>query len=368
MTSRGEILDSEDEGSDFSPPKLKVEDDFVQLIDADADMTASHLQPTSQAVRSTDSVEFDSTNPSDLENMHQAYEEHAAAAQGEKDAASQPARSLKSTAKSASSTDVSVVERVRNEQLSAALAKKRAKPEKKPEENADVWDVPSSPLRRPTSSSKRATKTYGKRRRTGQQSSPPQHGNTNDIPPTQNPHSTVYDLTESSPVAPVKRQKTRATRSSASMEKDSDTPVAIPIFQAPSDSNQRSSRSGHGKKESSSYNFDSSLPEMPSASIYIAPSALTASQKREYKTISLSSFQSELGHGSPASPLPNLNFDVGEGMQHRSSGATVSTIANTPGRYAPSRLTAVLSDDLTHDEPGSSTGPPGRYLLQISYP
>lgn len=200
---------------------------------------------------------------------------------------------------------------------------------------SDVWDVPSS-----ARSQRRATKTYGKRQRTGQQQqlSLQQEEAASDMPPTQDP----YDFPDTTPR--TRKRPRRGTPPSSAAQPGESSPVLL----VPTDDAGSS-----GRRTTRSRGRDSAAPaETGSSSLYIAQSTLTASQKREYETVSLSS---EAGVEVPETSLPRQ--PVGMGEMYKSSCAT--TIAYpTPSRVRSSRRGAELFDGV--DEDGVAGASPGR--------
>ncbi|KAK3905610.1 hypothetical protein C8A05DRAFT_12590 [Staphylotrichum tortipilum] len=189
----------------------------------------------------------------------------------------------------------------------------------------DPWDVP------PSSSSQLATRTHGKRNIAPL--SLEQEPVSNTMPPTQDP----YAFPESTP--PVRKKANRRETPSLPPQKaQAFSPVMlIPTEEAASpDPPTRSSRK---KKGSSSVMMESSMPDTAAPSLYIAQSTLTTSQKQEYQVVSLSS---EAGPEFSEMLPPEQPFRAGE--TYRSSGAT--TIAYpTPSRVVSSRRLPDIEED-----------------------
>lgn len=185
----------------------------------------------------------------------------------------------------------------------------------------DAWDFPSS-----TGPQRRSIRTYGKRKSTGQDPCSRQEA-TPGMPPTEDP----YDFPDTTPQS-RKRAKREIPPSPAS-------PVMlVPTEESPS-TGGRALRS-RGRNGYST--LDSSMPDT-AASLYIAPSELTASQKQAYRVVSPSS---DAVPETFEQKLPTQPFSVGE--TYKSSGAT--TIAYpTPSRIGSSRLAAESTDVLDHD-------------------
>ncbi|KAK4248640.1 hypothetical protein C7999DRAFT_13407 [Corynascus novoguineensis] len=176
---------------------------------------------------------------------------------------------------------------------------------------SDVWDVP------PSTNSQEATKTYAKRKVA--ELSLEQGSMRDSLPDTQDP----YAFPDATP--PTKRNR-RGTPSSCAQQPHESSPLMLlPTEEAPSSGRQ--TRSSRKKKASS--DFGSTLPDTAPPSLYIAQSALTASQKQEYQVVNLSSdTMPDASEGLCARQL------VGPGEMYRSSAAT--TIAYpTPSRVAP---------------------------------
>ncbi|KAL2260459.1 hypothetical protein VTK26DRAFT_5517 [Humicola hyalothermophila] len=204
----------------------------------------------------------------------------------------------------------------------------------------DVWDVPAS------ARSQMITRTYGQRRRAAQQLSLQQEPPSG-LAPTQDP----YDFPEATPPS-KKRKKTGRSSPSSSPQPAQDS---SPVMLVPTDdvaSSDRRTRRSRGRNNASR---PGSSTADAGTSLFIAQSSLTASQKQEYRMVSLSS---EAGYEVPDTSLPMPNF--GEGGTYKSSGTT--TIAYpTPSRVAFPR--SVPSDEA--DEGGVSAAAPGG---DIQYP
>ncbi|KAK0706624.1 hypothetical protein B0T26DRAFT_464382 [Lasiosphaeria miniovina] len=404
MAPRKEILDSEDEGSDLSPIDDNIDDgdNMEGFKDADAHRDELPSAPAGEEPRDAphDAATVDrSTGSTDMSFFQRIYNEQSAAANvpQEEDGTDPASRALRSTA-----TDVSLPAR-RTKQTAQAkgsssltsvtdpvpASRKAAKntnevrkadvinltltqvttPSRREQPvaraAADPWEVPSSPLPStlgPGSSvtrprSPRVAKTYGKRKRGGSPLSSPQYGAhatplLNNMPPTQDPYDFPDQPGVSSPAEPrPKRTKKTSplTQPSNAQPSEDSTPVAIP--QLNHDSLGRRSRCQAGRgKAGSSLGYDSTVADA-SPSLYIAPSALTASQKQEYKTVSLSS---EPVHDDslvpePFLPLVGPRFDAATQQQQKSSGAT--TIAyTTPSRFGSSRPRISPSDGVLPEE------------------
>ncbi|KAG7294230.1 hypothetical protein NEMBOFW57_004300 [Staphylotrichum longicolle] len=188
---------------------------------------------------------------------------------------------------------------------------------------SDVWDVPTS------ARSQRSTRTYGKRKLA--QLSLEQELTPNAMPDTQDP----YAFPDATP--PTKKKVgCDQPRSPTQRPPDSSPVMLVPIEDATS--SDRRTRSTRKKK--GGFEVESSMPDTAAPSLYITQSTLTASQKREYRTVSLSS--EAMPEGSEMLP-PDQTFGAGE--VYKSSGAT--TIAYpTPSRVASSRRLPEITEEM----------------------
>jgi len=196
---------------------------------------------------------------------------------------------------------------------------------------SDVWDVPTS------ARSQRTTRTYRKRKLAPL--SLEQEPTPNAMPDTQDP----YAFPDTTP--PTKRKSGRDHPSSSAQQ----PPDSSPLMLIPTEdtiSSDRLTRSSRKKK--ASFGVDSSMPDTAAPSLYITQSTLTASQKREYRTVSLSS--EAMQEGSEILP-PDQLFGAGE--VYKSSGAT--TVAYpTPSRVASSRRLPEITEELDGNAAGTS--------------
>lgn len=176
---------------------------------------------------------------------------------------------------------------------------------------SDVWDLPSS------TGSQRTTRTHGKRQRAEQQLTLQQEAPC-PFPPTQDP----YDFPEATP--PTRKKTKRGSPSSSAQQTQESSPVML-VPTAEMVSSDRRSTTSRGKDGGSR---PGSTMADAGASLYVAQSTLTASQKQQYKMVNLSS---EAGFEVPETSLPMSFLD--EGGICNSSGTT--TIAYpTPSRAA----------------------------------
>lgn len=337
MARRREILDSEDDGSDFG-------DDPQPLADGDD-------APRDENGETVNASHHASTGSTDPTFFQRVYDQQQATADGRDvvpdttpanapdslwtEVSPAPPPGQKPQPKDHSSfTSIT-------DPAPASRRPKRTKevpqtevidltdittPSKDPASNgSDVWDLPSS------ARSLRATRTYGKRKNSPQQLSIEEA--TPDMLPTQDP----YAFPEATP--PAKKKTRRSTPpSSAQQAKDFSPEMLVPSQQAVnSDRQTRSSR-----KKKASFGTDSSMPDTAS-SLYVMQSALTASQKQQYRMVALSS---ETMQDVTEMSLPA--HLVGGGEMYRSSDAT--TIAYpTPSRIGSSRQLPVPTDRLEED-------------------
>ncbi|KAK3304476.1 uncharacterized protein B0T15DRAFT_536619 [Chaetomium strumarium] len=188
---------------------------------------------------------------------------------------------------------------------------------------SEAWDVPTSVR------SQRATRTYGKRKTAGQQLGL-QEG-TQNVRPSQDP----YAFPESSP--PTGKRTRRGTPSSSAQQAQDSSPVMLVPTEEPVSSDRRTRSRGRGKAESDA---GSSMPDT-TASLFVTQSALTASQKQEYRMVSQSS--QAVPEAAGTSP-PRQHLEAGEMHTYKSSMAT--TIAYpTPSRIWSSRRVADEADE-----------------------
>ena len=196
---------------------------------------------------------------------------------------------------------------------------------------SDVWDVPTS------ARSQRTTTTYGKRKLAPL--SLEQEPTPDVMPDTQDP----YAFPDATP--PAKRKTGRDHPSSSAQQ----SPDSSPLMLIPTeDVNTSDRRMRSSRKKQASFGVESSMPDTAAPSLYVTQSTLTASQKREYRTVSLSS--EAMPEGSEMLP-PDQPFGAGE--VYKSSGAT--TIAYpTPSRVASSRRLPEITEELDDSPAGTS--------------
>jgi hypothetical protein len=362
MAPRREILDSEDDGSDFG--------DDAELAGVEAHHETEVPRHEPETVDASHNASTGSTDPSFFQRIYD--EQQAAWDVHETVPDTLPARVSDSTYTEISSApppgqkpraaDFSSLTPITDPAPASRKSKRTREvrqaevidltdittPSKQAASGAsDVWDVPSS------ARSQRATRTYGKRQRAEQQLSLQQDA-TSEMLPTQDP----YDFPDSTPR--TRKRTKRDTPSSFAQHAQDSSPVMLVPTEETTSSGRRATRS-RGKNSASL--GDSSMVDT-SAALYITQSTLTASQKQEYQMVSLSS---EAGLEVPETSLPMPLFGGG-GEVYKSSGVT--TIAYpTPSRIGSSRRMAGGVEGLEGDGlDGASPGLDIDHILQQSSP
>ncbi|KAK3683531.1 hypothetical protein B0T22DRAFT_250359 [Podospora appendiculata] len=325
MASRREILDSGDEESELS----SANGDW----DMEADADAPQPQDATTAARSTGS-----TDPSFFQRVYEEQEAAAAAnlaASAVQSSATAdqllPSRNARRSTRGATNKDVVDL---------TTPGKKRAAPD------ADLWDVPgsSSPALAGSAarSQAKAQKTYGKRKRAGRQPTPEDGTSPGLQPHSASPNRSVhdpYDVPDDSDASPhLSNKKAKRGRKPTSTREARDTSPTV-IAQT-EESGGSAIRPRRGRGNASGTSNDSTIPDtLPS--LYLAPSTLTASQKQEYRVVSLSS---EPGHDGQESSMPPTQVQT-TGL-YKSSGAT--TIAYpTPTQFASSAQRGLPSVEMS---------------------
>jgi hypothetical protein len=359
MAPRREILDSEDDGSDFG--------DGPGYEDGEAHDEAQGIQelevPRDDTIIGASHNDTNSTNPSFFQRI---YDEHHALSDTQvvipdtaptdpalsawTDVSSAPPPGQKSQAKDSSSL-TSVTDPAPPSTRSKRTREARqaevidltdiTTPRKEAASGtSDVWDVPTS------TRSQRATRTYGKRK-SAQLSL--EHDATPDaLPDTQDPCA----FPDATP--PTRGSKHGPPSSSAQQPPDSSPVMLIPIEEAvSSDRRTRSSR-----KKKSSFGVESSMPDTAAPSLYVTQSTLTASQKQEYRMVS----SSEAALEAPETSLPDQSLGFGE--PYRSSAATVAY--PTPSRIGSSRRLPDVAEEADGDDV-AATSPAGEVDYQVRY-
>jgi hypothetical protein len=348
MAPRREILDSEDDGSDFGDVPLFADEEQMPGDDA----VAAH-ESDQTIINASRSAGTDSTDPSFFQRI---YDQQQAAADVHDvipdtapadpnvsawtEVSSAPPPGQKPRAK-----DPSTLTSITDPAPASRRSKKTREvpqteiidltdlttPRKEVASGAsDIWDVPTS------TKSQRSTRAYGKRKLA--QLSLEQEVPTGTMPDTQDP----YAFPASSP--PARKRSKRGNPSSSAQQPPDSSPVMLVQLPAeePPPSSDRQTRSSRRKNASSGPGTtNSSMPDTAPPSLYIAQSTLTASQKREYVSVSLSSEDvPEVADRF----LPGQS-SVGGGEVYKSSGAT--TIAYpTPSRIGSSRRLPELSEEV----------------------
>ncbi|GAB1313099.1 AT hook domain-containing protein [Madurella fahalii] len=338
MAPRREVLDSDDDGSDFG--------EGADFVDANSDH-ADEL-PRDKPHDASLNTSTDSTDPSFFQRLYDQQQAAATidSADGQEtipdtappeatastwtNVSSAPPAGQKPPAEDLSSltcvTDPALTSRKLkrshgDRQLEVIDLTDITTPRKEAaSRKSDVWDLPS------TTRSQTTTRMHGKRKSTGQQPSPQQE-ETSGMPPTQDP----YDFPDSTPQ--TRKKAKRGTPPT------SESPVMlIPSEEAISSDGR--TRRGRGRNGGSS--LGSSIPDT-APQLYIAPSTLTASQKQEYRMVSLSS---DAVPETFEQSLPTQPFTAGE--VYKSSGVT--TVAYpTPSRIGSSRRPPGSIDGLCDD-------------------
>jgi hypothetical protein len=330
MAPRMEILDSEDEGSEFSPVKAAF-NGSPSHINSDALEAENPVQPRAKPQEDTaiTASSLKSTDPSFFQRVYKEQRAAAAAASNisypgsapEADMSlSQPPLQPKGSSSLTPITDPGTATRKskrskdapKKDVIDLTLTQVTTPRKEVASREVDPWDVPSSPE---TKLASHELKTYGRRKRTNQQSKSSQPG------------PNLYDFPSTADPSPAQAtQRMRGMQSPLPTLGAYSSPVMlIPQTEENASSGRKSSR----KKRSSSRSmgFDSLIPD---TGLYIAPSALTASQKQQYEVVALSSDprQDTLEPALPVLPTGDLQLQ-------KSSMAT--TIAySTPSRFASS--------------------------------
>jgi hypothetical protein len=355
MAPRREILDSEDDGSDFGDGPFFGDEE---------ELPGRHMDAAHEIIiNASHSAGTDSTDPSFFQRI---YDQQTAANADDAIPDTAPAAPAASTWTDVSSApppgqkprakDPSSLTSITDPTPASRKAKKTREmaqtdvidltdlttPRKEPASGSpDVCDVPTS------TRSQRSTRTYGKRKMAQlslEQEAPP-----DTMPDTQDP----YAFPASSP--PARKKNKRGNPSSSAQQPPDSSPVMLVHVPAeePPPSADRQTRSSRKKKASSGAGTaESSMPDTAPPSLYVAQSTLTASQKREYAAVSLSSQDVP---GVAETFLPGQS-SIGGAEVYKSSGAT--TIAYpTPSRIGSSRRLPEASEEVEgSDVAGTSLG------------
>jgi hypothetical protein len=213
-------------------------------------------------------------------------------------------------------------------------------------ETSDVWDVPTSPR------SQKSTRTYGKRK-VAQLSLEQEVVPNNTLPDTQDP----YAFPDATP--PTRTDRHGTPSSPTQPAHDDSSPVMLIPTEVPTSSDRRTRTSSSRKKKASfdddddddaEYTTTTTMPNTAVPSLYVTQSTLTASQKEQYQPVFLSSEEGMPPPPPEASEMSSSAFafaagqglDAGEMDMYKSSATTVayptpSRVASTVAYPTPSR-------------------------------
>lgn len=359
MRLRTEVADSDDEGSDFGPDEI-VEDQLIP----DANYVEPLAKTSATTIRGTDST--------DQEFFQQVYDEQRvpSAVHGSKDSSLDYATGG-NVLQARDSSDIILetpgvdAEKSAHPQEPASssitdprTASRTAKPGPNSASRIDytqvttpgvdtslqhvgeevgIWDSSSSlgggPGEMPSNareeigarSQSRVTKTYGKRKG-GLRSSPRYEKSAQHAPDEETPTNGSDDVFRDRLVSP------RTARKIARLESMQESPRSAAVVTQTGAQSIKRARSRRGKIDTanSSVVTDKVLGGV-GESLYITPSALSASQRQLYVTVNI---QPEPGVGQQGSPLRSGRKRAD--AETRSSAATVPY--STPSRYASSGL------------------------------
>ena len=365
MAPRGEILDSEDDGSDFGDGP---ETDLVSG-DEEGYKTIGASHNIDAGVDSTDPSFFQRIYDqqhaaTDLQHVvipDTAPVEHADSTWTNISSAPPPGQRLQAkdyssltplTGPVPGSRKLKKTREVRNAEIINLTD--ITTPRK---ETSDVWDVPTSAAR----SQKSSTRTYGKRRVA--QLSLEQASMPNTLPDTQDP----YAFPDATP--PTRTDRHGTPSSPTQPAHDASSPVMLIPTEVPTSSDSRRPRSSRKtKKRMKKASFDddddaasppTTMPDTAVPLLYVTQSTLTASQKEQYQAVFLSSSEGlmpppEAAETASSSASASAfafaggqgqqGLDVGEMMDmYKSSATTVayptpSRVASTVAYPTPSRV------------------------------
>ncbi|KAH6847977.1 hypothetical protein B0I37DRAFT_376335 [Chaetomium sp. MPI-CAGE-AT-0009] len=190
---------------------------------------------------------------------------------------------------------------------------------------SDVWDVPTS------ARSQRTTRTYGNRK--AAQLSLEQESMPNTLPDTQDP----YAFPDATPPARTSR---RGSPSSPAQQAQDSSPVMLIPTEAPVSSDRRTRSS---RKKKTSFDPESTMPDTAVPSLYVTQSTLTASQKEQYEAARLSS--EAMPPEASETSFAGQSLDVGE--MYKSSATTVAY--PTPSRLTSSRWLPEVAEEADED-------------------
>ncbi|KAK1832704.1 hypothetical protein QBC39DRAFT_348009 [Podospora conica] len=329
MAPEREILDSEDDGSDFSPAKPPVADDALmysrEIHDQDDE---PDNRPDDNNTATTKDSSLKSTDPVFFQRV---YDEQLAAASMQYDPLNPgpdpPSHADQGTGTSSltSLADLPPQDRKPKRTGTSTLngmadTSQMTTPSGEPGSRiSDPWAVPSSPPARfatanqtPASLNK-PSRTYGKRKSI----------NTplDEMPPTQDPYA-FPSTADQEPTPRVRKRMKRATESSVSEENQaSNTNYDVPSDDDESMFTRQLTRRATLVDTSST----SVVPDTYATELYLKPSALTASQKQQYQLVSLS---------SEPGPEPSLPVVLSDATQMQKSSFASTIAYPTPSRYA----------------------------------
>ncbi|KAK3293336.1 uncharacterized protein B0H64DRAFT_476882 [Chaetomium fimeti] len=331
MAPRREILDSEDDGSDFGDApeaELASGKEHYETIGASHNVDAS----------------IDSTDPSFFQRIYDqqhaatdmqdvipdtAPVEHAASAWTNISSAPPPGQKLLANDYSSLTPLTDPVpgsrkpKRAREVSQSEVIDLTNITTPRK--ETSDVWDVPTS------ARSQRSTRAYGKRK--GAQLSMEEEAPHLTLLDTQDP----YAFPDATPPARVNR---RGSSSSLTQQAHDSSPVMLIPTEAPTSSDRRTRSS---RKKKASFDAESTMPDTAVPSLYITQSTLTASQKEQYRAICPSSEGMPPEASEPS--FAGQSLDVGE--MYKSSATTVAY--PTPSRVASTARLPEVAEEAGED-------------------
>ncbi|KAK0740694.1 hypothetical protein B0T18DRAFT_214428 [Schizothecium vesticola] len=322
MAPEREILDSEDEGSDFSPAKTQIADDanlYSREI-YDQDLEPGHDPDDNTA---TNHSSLKSTDPVFFQRV---YDEQQAAGTG-------------------ASSLTSLVDppplRYKTKRTGASNLKEMANitqittPSGEPGSRiSNSWDVPSSPPPLPATASEtpasltKPSRTYGKRKLSSEQSA---NTSRDEIPPTQDPYA-FPSTADQEPAPQVRKRMKRQAESSVPEEnQEPNSKYDLP----PVEDESVFTRQLSGRATLWDTSSASVFPDTYAAGLYIAPSALTASQKQQYQLVSLS---------SEPGPEPFFPAVLSDATQMQKSSCASTIAYPTPSRYAGGSFERTIDD------------------------
>ena len=340
MAPEREILDSEDEGSDFSPAKTQIADDanlYSREIH-DQDYEPGHEPDDNTA---TNHSSLKSTDPVFFQRV---YDEQQAVAsmQYYPVALDPPSHTDQGTgASSMTSLTDPPPPRRKTKRTGASNLKEMADitqtitPSGEPGSRiSDPWDVPSSPPPLPATVSEtpasliKPSRTYGKRKLSSEQSA---NTSRDEIPPTQDPYA-FPSTADQEPAPRVRKRMKRQTESSVPEEnQELNSEYDLP----PVEDESIFTRQLSGRATVWDTSSASVFPDTYATGLYIAPSALTASQKQQYQLVSLS---------SEPGPEPSFPAVLSDATQMQKSSCASTIAYPTPSRFAGGSFERTIDD------------------------